>query len=451
MKKKCSQSLGVIIGMVLVACIVWTACDESETNQENNNNDNGDECVDGVCVLTGTITEDLTLTSDKMWLLRGGVFIGDDENETVLTIQPGTTVYGESATTGMLVIRRGSKIYAEGTKEAPIVFTSSKTEGSRNRGDWGGVIINGRARVNGCGEGEAACEAYGEGGTGWYGGDDDDDDSGILRYVRIEFAGKIISPDNELNGLALQGAGSSTTLEYIQIHMAKDDGIEFFGGTANFRYVLVTGAADDNLDWTDGWRGKGQFFVSQQYPGFGDNGIEADNNGDDNAASPRSAPMLSNLSLIGSPGSSASDIGILLREGTAGNIYNAIVTGWQDSCIDIDHNETFSNAIDDDELSGALTLVNSLLDCDNSCGEEEDDLFSVSDFVQELNDGNSQENPNLVSPFDIEDPDFRPDSNSPALSGAFIPEDSFFEKVDFIGGVDPDNDWTKGWTTSSLN
>ena len=129
--------------------------------------DTGDasvDCVDNVCVLSGTIIEDMTLTSDVAWLLRGGVFVGDDTNETVLTIEPGTVIYGETSTDGMLVVRRGSKLMAEGTAEAPIVFTSSKAPGSRARGDWGGLILNGRAPINACADTEGAiCEAYGEG------------------------------------------------------------------------------------------------------------------------------------------------------------------------------------------------------------------------------------------------------------------------------------------------
>ena len=441
--------LGIVFGLASALC-VGCGDDDSGSNGENNNDEG--MCSDGVCVLSGTYTEDMTLTADKAWLLRGGVFIGDDVNETVLTIEPGTTVYGESSTTGMLVIRRGSKIVAEGTREAPIVFTSSKSEGSRTRGDWGGVILNGRAKVNSCGEESQSCEAYGEGGTGWYGGDDDTDDSGVLRYVRIEFAGKIISPDNELNGLALQGVGSKTTLEYIQVHMGKDDGIEFFGGTANFRYVLVTGVADDNLDWTDGWRGRGQFFVCQQYDdGFGDNGIEADNNGEDNAATPRSGPVLSNLTLIGAPGSTASDIGMLLREGTGASIHNAIVTGWGDYCLDIDHDETFANAMTGESLSGALIVESSYFNCDTSFDDEEDDAFAVSEFITSMNTRNSTEDPQLTAPYDRESPDFRPASGSPAASGAMVPKDSFFQEVDFVGGVDPQDDWTQGWTTHVMN
>jgi len=408
-------------------------------------------CKGDVCTLTGTLTESLTLTADKKWLLRGGVFIGDDVNQTVLTIEAGTTVYGETSTNGMLVIRRGSKIVAEGTKDKPIVFTSSKSPGSRARGDWGGIIINGRATVNSCADTTKTCEAYGEGGTGYYGGDKDDDDSGSLRYVRIEFAGRLISPDNELNGLALQGVGSKTRLEYIQVHMGKDDGIEFFGGAANFKYVMITGSADDNLDWTDGWRGKGQFLVAVQYEDAGDNGIEADNNAENNSAQPRSKPTLSNLTLVGQAQSSFSDLGMLLREGTAANISNVIVTNWNESCLDIDHDETFTNAYAGGSLTGELTLASSIFNCATPFTEESGDAFTVESFFKTLNTGNQIADPKLTSATDVTKLDLRPASGSPALQGASVPSDSFFDKVSFIGGVDPNNDWTKGWTTSAPN
>ncbi len=451
------QTKKLSMGLLLAALITSACGDTSEDSGVNvDQNVGGVSCDEGagVCVLSGVITEDLTLTADTDWLLRGGVFVGDDVNTTTLTIEPGTTIFGETSTNGFLAIRRGSKIDAAGTKDAPIVFTSSQAEGSRARGDWGGVIINGRAPINACAdEGDGgSCESFGEGGTGFYGGDKTDDNSGVLRYVRIEFAGRILSPDNELNGLALQGVGSGTELDFIQIHMGKDDGVEFFGGTVNFKHILTTGIADDNLDWTDGWQGKGQYFIALQYEDAGDNGIEADNNGEDNSASPRSNPVLSNVTLIGQPDSDLSDIGVLLREGTAGEIHNAVITGWNDTCFDIDQLETFSNA-----KSGDLAVANSLLDCASPFGDGEDaeedfegdDAMSIEDFYNG-GEGNTTGDPKLTN-VDTAAPDFRPSSGSPAASGAVVPADGFFDQVDYKGAVDPSQDWTEGWTTSVRN
>lgn len=435
-----------LIFTALLATASATGC-EQPGESGNNTGDGSAEavsCVDGVCTLSGEITEDLTLTADTVWLLRGGVFIGDDEERTVLTIEPGTIIYGESSTNGMLVVTRGSQIIAEGTAEAPIVFTSSKEEGTRARGDWGGLILNGRAPVNGCDA--APCESFGEGGTGYYGGGDAEDNSGVLKYVRVEFAGSLISPDNELNGLALQGVGRGTVIDFVQIHMGADDCIEFFGGTAQVKHILCTGAADDNLDWTDGWQGKAQFVVVKQYDDAGDNGIEADNNGEDNTATPRSHPVISNITLIGAPESDASDIGILLREGTAGEVHNAIVMGFGESCLDIDHDETFANAADDTGApTGELVIAHSFFDCARPFGEDASDPFSVADFVLNENEGNSENNPELASPYEGS-ADYRPLQTSPAMGGAVVPDDSFFEQVSYRGAIDPLNDWTAGWT-----
>ena len=147
---------------------------------------------------------------------------------------------------------------ADGTPDAPIIMSSDAAIGSRARGQWGGLIINGSAPTN-------QGVTFGEGDTGAFGGNNPSDSSGTLRYVRLEFAGIEFSPDNELNGIAFQGVGSGTIVDHVQVHMNQDDGIEMFGGTVNLKYVLVTGARDDSFDWTDGWTGKGQFWVAQQY------------------------------------------------------------------------------------------------------------------------------------------------------------------------------------------
>jgi len=464
MKNLTNWKRALVLGAVLTLALGAVAC--GDDSSDNGGPSGPYTCTSTaelgeVCTVSGTVTEDITFTADKSWVLRGGVFIGDDSSKTVLTIEPGTTIYGESSTDGMLVIRRGSQIMAEGTSTAPIVFTSSKAVGSRARGDWGGVILNGRATINACtedGKTDGLCEGYGEGATGWFGGTDDADNSGVLRYVRIEFAGRIISPDNELNGLALQGVGTGTEIDFIQIHRASDDSIEFFGGAVNFKYVLTTGIDDDNLDWTDGWRGKGQFIVAQQYAGAGDNGIEADNNAENNTYTPRSDPTISNITLIGSPDSSNSDLGMLLREGTGATITNAIILGWNEACLSINNDETYLNAYNDaaGALSGELRLTHSIISCatpytecvvGDTCSAAPP--FTVADFYEQLNQDNQQVDPLLTAPLDPTTPDFTPQAGSPARSGAVVPSDPFFDQVSFLGGVDPDNDWTKGWTTTA--
>lgn len=405
------------------------------------------QCDGGLCVVSGTLTEDTTFTADKQWLLRGGVFIGNDVDETVLTVEPGTTVYGENSTGGMLVIRRGSRLVAEGTASDPIVFTSSKNPGSRARGDWGGIIVNGRAPINNCADGSGSvCEQFGEGGTGFFGGDDADDDSGVFEYLRVEFAGRLISPDNELNGIAFQGVGRSTTIDHVQVHMNADDGVEFFGGTAEWRHLLVTGVGDDSLDWTDGWTGKGQYLVAQQYPDAGDQGIEADNNAEDNDASPRSHPTLANLTLIGSPESAASDFGALLREGTAGEIHSAVFTGFNAACLSMAQAATLNQV-----TAGELLMEASVVDCATPFETDDDNGELATADIQDwfaAGAGNLEAAAELVAPYDVTAPDFAPAPGSPLRDGGVAPSDAFFDAVTFRGGVDPADDWTAGWTTS---
>ncbi|HQZ42148.1 MAG TPA: hypothetical protein PK735_04615, partial [Flavobacteriales bacterium] len=225
-------------------------------------------------VLTGSISSDRTLTNDKKWLLSGGVFVA---NGTTLTIQEGTRIFAaDDATTPFLSILRGGNINAIGTASAPIVMTTIKTiTGGADRGAWGGVIINGYGQINICSA--ADCTAEGEGGTGTYGGTDDSDNSGTLKYVRVEYAGKILGTDNELNGFSFNAVGSGTVLEHLQAYKGSDDGFEFFGGAVNLKWAVSTGNSDDSFDWTHGWRGKGQFWVAHQDATTGDNGIESDN------------------------------------------------------------------------------------------------------------------------------------------------------------------------------
>jgi len=443
-----------VLGLSLATSVI--GCDPAPDNTDDTTS--GVDCSAGFCVLSGTITENLTLTADQVWLLRGGVFIGNDVDETVLTIEPGTVIYGESSTNGMLAVTRGSKILAEGTADAPIVFTSSKEEGERARGDWGGLIINGRAPVNGCDT--APCESFGEGGTGYYGGGIADDDSGVLKYVRVEFAGRLISPDNELNGIAFQGVGSGTTVDFIQVHMGKDDCIEFFGGTVNAKHILCTGIADDNLDWTDGWTGKVQYFIAQQYDDAGDNGFEGDNNAEANTSLPRSMPTIANATLIGSDGSEFSDLGMLIREGSGAHIANTVVMGWGDACLDVDHLETFTNAGTAEAPSGNLRFEGMVFSCatvfemndEDFTGDdvEDADPFSVEAFVGGF-DGNVTGAPGIKSPYSPQGRDFRPEPGSLAASGAVVVDDPFFDVVDFRGAMSPGDDWTFGWTTSALD
>jgi hypothetical protein len=291
--------------------------------------------------ITGHITENHTLDAGTNWLLSGGVFV---DAGVTLTIEAGTTVHtADDGTTPFLSVAQGGMISAVGTASAPIVFTPVSTTPAA--GDWGGIILNGYAPIN------TGATAEGEGGTGTYGGTDAADNSGTLSYVRVEYAGKLLGVDNELNGFSFNGVGSGTTLDHLQAYRGNDDGFEFFGGTANLSYAVSTGNGDDSFDWTHGWSGTGTNWIVEQDPSIGDRGIEADNNGDNNAATPMSSPTISKLTIIGR-GISAGKDAIKLREGTAGTLSNISITGAKDA-LDIQHDVTVANV-----TAGTLTITN---------------------------------------------------------------------------------------------
>ena len=418
-------------------------------------------CSGDIARLTNTLHTDVTLVHDLTWLLVGGVFFGEPGEGLTMTIEPGTTIYGETATDGFLVIQPGNKILADGTAAEPIVFTSPQDVGSRARSDWGGLIINGNAPTNVCRE-PADCPAHGEASTGVYGGQDPDDDSGILRYVRVEFAGTLVNDKQEINGIALQGVGRGTTIDYIHTHRSSDDGIEMFGGTVDLKHVLSTGAGDDGFDWTDGWSGRAQFVLVQHHPDAGDNGIEADNNKDAFDLTPRSEPKLRNVTLLKARAEKAfsNGYGMLLRAGTAGHIRQVVVSDYEFGCASIDDATTFDVGMECNTSTptGALEVEYAWFNCANTVRPGEpfpaDDFDFNSDqaqcdvdaFFRTGNVGNTvSDESGLRAPFDVVHPDFRPTDGSP-LVAVTVPADAdpWFESTDYLGAMGTE-DWTS-WT-----
>lgn len=399
-----------------------------------------------VRVIRGNFTSDLRLTADTFWVLRGAVFIQEPAR---LIIDPGTFVIGETATRGTLVIERGAQIIADGTAEQPIVMTSDQPVGFRGRGDWGGLVLNGRAPVNLPGG-----VGIGEGQTGVYGGDDPNDNSGILRYVRVEYAGIEFSPDNEMNGIAFQAVGNRTIVENIQVHMNKDDGVEMFGGTVDMKRLVLTNIGDDSVDWTFGWKGRMQFVVVQQRGDDTDQGIEADNNGNNNNLEPRSEPTIFNATFIGDP---TQDFGpestncMRLRVGTAGIIRNFICQGFKSQAIDVrDAAATLLIA------EGRLLTTHGILFQNGSGGNSHWGSSAQSTLMRNTVGGLvTVEDPALLAPFNRTAPNWRPAPGSPALlrTPATPPNDGFFEIANFIGALGPDEeqDWTRGWTNFAQN
>ncbi len=329
-----------------------------------------------VCGLTGTITSNVDIPAGVTIALDGPVFV---DNGATISFGAGSRAFGQSGG-DYLVISTGADINAVGSATSPVIMTSRadveatppRDASSQARGEWGGLIINGLAPINACAaadRGTAACTKLGEGSSGSFGGIEPTDDSGELRYVQVRFAGFEVTPTNELNGIALQGVGTGTDVNFIQVHNNEDDGIEFFGGTARARYVVLTGNSDDSFDWTDGWVGSAQNILVV-IDDAGERGVEADNLEGDEDAAPRSNPTLANFTFIGSPTASDADSsGMVIRRGTAGRFVNGIVANWLNAGIDVDSAATFTNAqatvgcsldpADEDLAFGSIFLDNS--------------------------------------------------------------------------------------------
>lgn len=308
------------------------------------------------CQLPNSITGSLTvpLRSGTIYSVSGRVDVGADQGgasaapksgaaKGVLTIDAGVKIFGSSGL-DYIVVNRGSQIFASGTAAQPIVFTSKQsvegTTGVDSIGQWGGLVILGRAPIANCPgtvtPGSATCEAQVEGTNAFYGGDSSTDNSGTLRYVRVQHSGFQILPNNELNGITMAGVGSGTTVDYVQVHNSSDDGIEFFGGTVNAKHIVLTGNDDDNLDTDVGFNGALQFIILVQRANGGDRGIESS----DASAKALSNPKFANFTFVmrGNGG-----VGVLGNTGTNDILLNGVITtkgGAAGTCVDLDDSTT---------------------------------------------------------------------------------------------------------------
>ena len=302
-------SMALIAGMAL-----FTACsDDNENNNENNGNEPIEENV-----LKGEISEDVTLKSGETYELDGVYRVKEG---ATLNIEAGVKIvalYDE--TVDYILVEQGGKINAVGTASNPIVMTSDHEE----PGAWGGIHICGRAHTNAEGG-----TGYSEIGNAAYGGNDDADNSGTLQYVRVEYTGYAFDEEHEANGISFYGVGNGTKVDHCQAYKGSDDGFEFFGGSVNISNMVVVSCSDDSFDWTEGWNGTGTNLMAYQEAvdalGYEcDCLIEADNNGNDNEATPVAHPNLSNLLLVGN---GEEGRGVRLREGTQVTMDNAQICG----------------------------------------------------------------------------------------------------------------------------
>lgn len=314
------------------------------------------------------IRQNLTLSRDTLYQLTGYAKV---LNGATLTIPAGTTILGGAGNAqtggigGSLFIYKGARLVVQGTAQAPVVFTSSRPAGQRAAGDWGGIVIVGRATTNRTGgtvltESPAPTvnETDGTGGTQqqYNNGTDDNDNSGSIQYARIEFAGFAVSQDNELNSLSMYAVGRGTRLEYVQTLMGLDDGFEWFGGTVDGRYLVSYETGDDHFDTSEGYRGRNQFLIGLQTfvptpnasgsaggaatdPQFFEaDGCQGTGCPDGNFSRPYSMPVFANFTVVGTGAGilpAAGGNGMVLRRGTGGTWVNGIVARVQSRAITV--------------------------------------------------------------------------------------------------------------------
>ncbi|MBG6131886.1 hypothetical protein IWQ47_003372 [Aquimarina sp. EL_43] len=439
------KTKNLLTGIVIGTAVLFSACTIQEDNigdiTINQGGSGGD--TSGTEILEGQITQNVTLKSSEVYELRGGVSVVDG---VTLTIEAGTKIIAGDVggVFSYLAIEQGAKIIAEGTAAQPIVFTSNKS--TPNPGDWGGLLLAGKAPIN------RGTTATTEVANLTYGGTDPADNSGILRYVRLEYTGGKINDDAEYNGLSLYGVGNGTTLEYIQAFNGNDDGIEFFGGTVNLKYAIVTGAGDDSFDWTDGWIGNGQFWIAQQTSAAGDKGIEADNLSSTPDAAPFSNPTLSNITLIGAEDGDGENKGIEFRAGTKVTLYNAIIKAFPGKGIEVDDDQTLIN-LNNNEVIVRNSIIDNAKSFDLDHGGATVDLADFATFNNFTVDGSGApfNSAGTAIPTGFEITGFRGTySYTTAVDGVdnFDPSTlgAFFDAANYAGALQESDTWTSDWT-----
>lgn len=397
--------------------------------------------------LSGEIESDSTLSCDRNYLLKFNVFVVPG---TTLTIEKGTTILGDRATHSALVVQPGGRLVAEGTADEPIVFTSALAPENRAPGDWGGVVLLGRAPTNLTDEAGNEQSGNVEGLTfgGAYGGSDPGDDSGVLRYVRIEYPGNELAPGNELNGLTLAGVGRGTVLEYVQVREASDDCFEFFGGTVDGKHLICQASGDDGFDWDLGYQGRLQFLILQQKASSdgGDNGFEGDNDPNGSENEPRSSPVIFNATLCGKNMPEAKpSFGVLARRSTRVRIANSIIAGFH-AGLDVRDRGT-DLVIEGSILADNVVHAVAYDERTNGNGAEQDDDFGVNETeLFASGRGNSTRSAKLTDCFDPSEPNFAP--RMPGATPVTVPDDGFFESAPYVGAVSgEDDEWYKqSWT-----
>lgn len=440
-----------------------------------------DEPVDPAAANTvevsGEITTNTTWSASKIYLLKGFVYVS---NGATLTIEPGTIVKGDKASQATLIVTRGAKINATGTVDKPIVFTSALPAGARSQGDWGGVILLGKAPVN------QGTDVKIEGGLKdpkggedkayiYYGGTDAADNSGTMKYVRIEYAGIAFSVDNEINGLTMGGVGNGTTLDYIQVYRSGDDAFEWFGGTVNAKHLLAIGTWDDDFDTDFGYSGNVQFALAQRVSTVADqsgsNGFESDNDGNGSNLTPKTSAVFSNVTILGPIRAAGGALnanyqnGAQIRRNSSISILNSVISGFPVGIYIDDTKVATAGATATNYTSGSMVLANNLIygtkttevsvSNAGSLATIEASLRANNTFAQTSFAGGLFTNAYLY-PKDfgagatLGTPNFTLATGSAAATGAVFTDakvsGSFFEKVAYRGAFGT-TDWAAGWAS----
>ncbi len=419
--------------------------------------------------VSANITANTTWSSSSVYLLSGPIYV---TNNATLTIQPGTVIRGNAAVAGSaLIITKGAKIIADGTLAQPIVFTSSAAPGSRAIGDWGGIVVLGKASNNlpanataGTPAGIGNIEGLPVSANSEYGGGatpDDNDYSGILRYIRLEFGGYAYQIDKEINGFTFGSVGAATVAEYLQTSFVNDDAFEWFGGTMNAKYLVAYRCLDDDMDCDFGFRGKVQFGLIVRDPNIADQssgstseGFECDNDGAGSTNTPKTAAMFSNFTAIGplrgnptATINSKFERALRLRRNSEMKILNSIFMDWKRG-LHIDGTAAEARAGED-----ALRFRNNII---AGCQPSNKIVTTSATFnhkkyvADNMNDTLISAAGILVNPYNYTAPDYRPAAGSIALTNADFNDQGFpqFTATSFRGAFAPAPVamWTDSWT-----
>ena len=448
--------------------LLFTADGDANVNDNGTQIGNGDQEF----VFTGKQT-----IKKGTYILKGWVYIADGAE---LTIEPGTVIKGDKQTKASLIAERGGKLIAQGTATEPIVFTSEEAKGNRRPGDWGGIILCGKAKNN-------KSEMQIEGGPRTkHGGNDDADNSGVLSYVRIEFAGYPFQTDQEINGLTLGSVGSGTKIDHVQVSYTNDDSYEWFGGTVNCKYLVAYKGWDDDFDTDNGFSGKVQFGLSVRDSKIADvsqsNSFESDNNADGSNSEPHTSAVFSNMTLVGPMATDASFVNdasyinggnyypnngsslgkfqaaMHIRRDTHLNCFNSVAIGWPIGIIiDNEKGDTQGAA-----TAGNLKLENIWLANVNAVGTDFNKIYVDGLYNYETKQVDESQ-PSFSSTFFkaqsgnkfyeaatgwFDTTGYIPTSGSPLLSAAAFTNSllSGFDQVSYIGAFAAGDTWLDGWT-----